>query len=297
VRRGEREGLLHRVVRRTLRLVPPAPFRNLRTRLRARRGLEIGGPSALFERWNLWPVYPVVASLDNYNLAAKTLWQDHSGTPGVFQYDRRRRRGREFVGDAADMAHLSANGYEFILASHVVEHIANPLRALSHWTRLVVEGGLLILVVPHRDGTFDHRREITSLQHLFDDFARNTPETDETHVDEVLRMHDLRRDPDLGGPDEFLRRVKANATLRSIHHHVFDTDLALRMLLAAGLEIVYVDVQEPHHICLAGEVTARSKTAKNWAAPAASLADSAWLRSEAPWRRSSPFPTDRILKA
>jgi hypothetical protein len=67
-----------------MRLVPPAGFRTVQDQLRGRNGLEIGGPSALFDRWNLWPVYPLVASPDNYNLAAKTLWQDHTQTPGVF---------------------------------------------------------------------------------------------------------------------------------------------------------------------------------------------------------------------
>jgi hypothetical protein len=195
------------------------------------------------------------------------------------------------------MGQLPTNGYQFVLASHVVEHLANPFRALSHWMRVVSEDRLLRLVIPHRDGTFDHRRDVTPLQHLFSDFEHDTPKADDTHLEEVLRLHDLSRDPGAGGQEEFLRRVRANATLRSVHHHVFDTELALRLLTAAGLEIIYVDVKEPHHICVAGEVTARSKAPGSWALTAALPDNSAWTGPDARWRRVSPFPSDRMPRS
>src|ERR1700730_11390561 len=38
--------------------------------------LEPGGPSALFDRGGLVPVYPRLASLDTLDYAAETLWSD-----------------------------------------------------------------------------------------------------------------------------------------------------------------------------------------------------------------------------
>ena len=36
-------------------------------------------------------------------------------------------------------------------------------------------GGALLLVVPHREGTFDHRRPVTELEHLVADFVALRP--------------------------------------------------------------------------------------------------------------------------
>jgi SAM-dependent methyltransferase len=81
-------------------------------------------------------------------------------------------------------------------SAHVVEHRANPWgRPLAEWRRVVRPGGYVLLIVPHRDGTFDHRRPVTSLEHLLEDAERRTGEDDDTHLDEILRLHDLDRDP------------------------------------------------------------------------------------------------------
>jgi SAM-dependent methyltransferase len=41
--------------------------------------------------------------------------------------------------------------YDFCFASHVLEHIANPLKALQGWIRIVKPGGHIILVLPEKN--------------------------------------------------------------------------------------------------------------------------------------------------
>jgi SAM-dependent methyltransferase len=48
---------------------------------------------------------------------------------------------------------------DYVFASHVIEHIPDPLAALEEWRR--VARVRVVLVVPHRDRTFDHGRELT----------------------------------------------------------------------------------------------------------------------------------------
>jgi SAM-dependent methyltransferase len=133
----------------------------------------------------------------------------------------------------------------------MIEHTANPLRALSEWVRLIKPGGALILVVPHRDGTFDHRRPVTTMSHLISDFENEMGENDLTHVSEVLRLHDGSRD---SGVHEisFRQRAERNPELRSLHHHVFDTRLVAAIVKWAGLELAAVEPLRPYHVVVIG---------------------------------------------
>jgi hypothetical protein len=38
-------------------------------------GLEIGGPSSIFQKRRILPIYPIIGSLDNYNFADGTIWK------------------------------------------------------------------------------------------------------------------------------------------------------------------------------------------------------------------------------
>lgn len=55
---------------------------------------------------------------------------------------------------------------DFVLASHVVEHFPDPISALEEWVR--VARRYVVVVVPHRDRTFDRDRELTPI----DEFVR-----------------------------------------------------------------------------------------------------------------------------
>ncbi len=44
--------------------------------------------------------------------------------------------GIQYVRDATDLHGIPDEKYDFVVASHALEHIANPLRAVSEWTRV-----------------------------------------------------------------------------------------------------------------------------------------------------------------
>lgn len=225
-----------------------------------REGIEIGGPSSLFARGGLLPVYPHVRRLDNVNFSSHTIWEGTlaHGTP--FAYDARREPGRQFIGEAGDLTGIPDASYDFVLSAHMLEHTANPLRALAEWRRVLRSGGALVLVVPHRDGTFDHRRPVTTLAHLRDDLASDTREDDVTHLAEILALHDLARDPGAGDVATFRERAQRNAEFRSLHQHVFDARLAMAVVSEAGFTVTALETLRPYHIIVVGRAPGQAAT-------------------------------------
>jgi SAM-dependent methyltransferase len=60
-----------------------------------------------------------------------------------------------------------ANGtFDFVVANHVLEHVTDPIGALAEWHRILKPDGLLLLSLPDKRYTFDHRRSRTPLAHL-----------------------------------------------------------------------------------------------------------------------------------
>lgn len=55
---------------------------------------------------------------------------------------------------------------DFVFASHVIEHIPDPIAALLEWRR--VARRYVVLIVPHRDRTFDRDRPLTPVDELLE---------------------------------------------------------------------------------------------------------------------------------
>jgi SAM-dependent methyltransferase len=246
---------------------------------RDKRGLELGGPSVIFQRGKELPVYETLSGLDCCNFAAQTLWRNDIVDGAPYQFSPRKATGRQYIREATDLSGIADKIYDFVLASHVIEHVANPLRALAEISRVLVDGGSLIAVYPHKDGTFDHRRPVTPLAHLIDDFARNTPETDMTHLEEWLSLVDLERAPEAKPFEAFRERSLKNAENRGMHHHVFDAALAIALTDRASFQIESVDFARPWHIMVLAQKTS---TADN----------TAFLTPNAELYRRSPFRSD-----
>ena len=237
------------------------------------RVLEIGGPSQVFAPGGPLPIYLWCASADNCNYLEETLWERGLSEGGSYApVQSRPRLGRQFIAEASAMS--TDHPYDMLVSSHMIEHTANPIGALRRWRSLCVPDGWLLLVLPHREGTFDHRRPLTDIEHMLDDERNATPETDTTHFGEILRLHDHRRDPGLPSSADLAGRLADNARTRAAHHHVFDTRRAAEMVAAAGWEPVYAEAQHPVDIF----ILARNREPRS---PLAGL------------RVRSPFPGDR----
>lgn len=217
-----------------------------RSLLEYRSGLEIGGPSQIFARNDSFlPVYGYTGSLDNCDISTRTTWASHSAQ---FSFDSQKSPGRNIFCDGSNLQVVDDHAYDFILSCHNLEHFANPVKALKEWQRVTVKGGTMVLVLPHYKYMFDHRRQPTPVQHMLTDFEHNTPESDLSHLEEILELHDLSRDLAAGSPDDFRARSLANFENRCLHHHVFDECNIHELLTVLGMEVLSIETVWPIHI-------------------------------------------------
>jgi hypothetical protein len=109
----------------------------------------------------------------------------------------------------------------------------------------------MLLILPNRDYTFDWRRPITTLEHMRSDYEFDIHESDLTHLEEVVSLHDLSRDPGAGTPEHFRARCLENLKFRAIHHHVFVPKTAIQVVRYAGFDIIRQDVRQINIFTLA----------------------------------------------
>lgn len=215
-----------------------------------KNGIEIGGPSTLFR--TMLPIYQVVESLDGVNFANNTLWEGSIQMGPTFNYIQK-KKGIQFICEATDLAQIRSSTYDFLLSSNCLEHIANPLKAIEEWKRVVKNDGFMLLVLPNKESNFDHNRPVTSFEHLLDDYRNEITEHDLTHLDEILALHDLSMDPPAGNLEKFRLRSLNNFENRTLHHHVFDIPVITRMLEFFEFEIIKTDTTRTDFLTLAAK--------------------------------------------
>lgn len=247
-------------------------------------GIEIGGTSSIFEKRNMIPVYPFVHSLDNCNFSSNTVWEGKIEEGLKYFYDKKHLPGRQYVLEATDLCEIEDDRYDFLLSSHMIEHTANPIKALKEWLRIVKENGHLILVVPHKDATFDHNRPVTTLEHLIQDYDNNMTEEDLTHMNEILELHDLSMDVEAGNYEQFVERSKKNYQNRCFHHHVFNSLLVAELMDYLNVKIRAIEAVLPMHIVVIAQKLPNGHMADN-------KAIFEFIRSS---EYQSPFPSDAI---
>ena len=167
--------------------------KQFRAQVDGKSGLEVGGPSAVFQDDGVLPLYRHLQGLDNCVYSLETIWEGRRTEGPTFSYHPHKRNGFNFVREATDLHGIADYQYDFVLSSHSLEHTANPVKALKEWVRVAKPGGAIIILLPDYRQTFDHRRTPTPIAHMLDDYGLGTDETDTTHLQEIIALHDNSR--------------------------------------------------------------------------------------------------------
>jgi predicted SAM-dependent methyltransferase len=89
--------------------------------------------------------------------------------------------------DQDRLAMLPDASEDFVVASHVFEHVANPLALLLDCHRVLRPGGVMILLLPDMRRSSDHDRLPTTLDHLLTELHGDVRAVDEAHLREYAR--------------------------------------------------------------------------------------------------------------
>lgn len=87
-----------------------------------------------------------------------------------------------------EMSTIENNSIDFVIGSHVIEHVRSPFRAIDNAYKRLRDGGCMLLVVPDRDRTFDVNRSITTFDHHLADYYLPSRERDLEHFLEGSRI-------------------------------------------------------------------------------------------------------------
>lgn len=52
------------------------------------------------------------------------------------------------IGNVDEPLAVASNAYDFLVASHVIEHLKNPFKSLEYWCSVVKEGGYFLSFFP-----------------------------------------------------------------------------------------------------------------------------------------------------
>lgn len=205
-------------------------FKKINQILYGKTGIEFGGPTQLFSdhiyQMNLYSN----VFLDGGNIINSNYFQ--SNFTEEFNYGM--GKGVQYDVDCTNEDQLSKlKKYDFIVTSHAIEHIANPIKTICMWKKyLLNSGGYVLSIIPDYKFCFDRNRPLTTLNHLINDYNQDMKEDDITHIQEQKDLHDW----NYGGHEKFYELCEINYLTRVVHHHTFDIDLVEKMFDYCGFE-------------------------------------------------------------
>lgn len=121
----------------------------------------------------------------------------------------------DIICDLETLAAIGDRSIDFVIASHVLEHLENPLAALAAMARTLRAGGAAFIALPDKRYTFDKRRPVTPLWHIVRDLEEGPEWSRRGHYLDYGANVDRASDVEALA-DEY-ERIKQN-----IHFHVWD---------------------------------------------------------------------------
>ena len=210
-------------------------------------GVEFGGPSPIFKAGKSIPTYKVASSIDNVNYSESTFWSKHSEGAEFNPYGQG-IIGEEWIMDATNVPADFHKTYDFLQSNHVLEHIANPAKALLGWRTLLKDSGVILIMVPDKRRTYDLDRPYSTLSHLVDQYKNDVGEDDKSKFQEVIELHRIEYDDVMLDKEDLKEKVMNNPNSRLIHQQLYTPEILSELLELCGFDMIGTEVFLPYHI-------------------------------------------------
>ena len=135
--------------------------------------------------------------------------------------------------DNSGLQLFESNSMDFVILSHVIEHVANPIAVLDELFRVCKPAGHVVIAAPDKDYTFDKPRQLTPFTHLLEEYQQQVTTVSDAHYLDFLKaVH-----PEVfSRPAEQFARDLAGVRARREHAHVWNSaSFASFMREALGL--------------------------------------------------------------
>jgi SAM-dependent methyltransferase len=138
--------------------------------------------------------------------------------------------------DRTGLAEFADASQDFVIFSHVVEHVANPIGALGEIFRVTRAGGHIVIGAPDCRFNFDRGRGLTPFEHVLDEYRSRVTEVSLVHYWDILAL----TRPDLAQSGVAVIESAARELQRRAEHaHVWNS-AAFRAFLDRTLEVLGV---------------------------------------------------------
>jgi SAM-dependent methyltransferase len=85
----------------------------------------------------------------------------------------------DMYGDAENIP-LENSSLDYVISSHVIEHVPNPIKAFFEWNRILKDQGIVFMIFPKRDADpNDVNRPISEISDFYKQYNNPQPLTDE----------------------------------------------------------------------------------------------------------------------
>jgi SAM-dependent methyltransferase len=197
-------------------------------------GVEIGGPSL---NGNI--IYENAYYIDNIIFSKETVWSTHDEEYNYYQ----NKKGKVIINDAVNISLVQNDVYDFVFSSLSLEHIANPLKAIQEWLRIIKKDGHIIIIVPEKSCCSDHKRNYSKFSTLLSQYEKNVGEDDLSTLVEILQNHDLNMDIPVNDLGSFTKRSLDNFNNRCLHHYVYSDELLIEICNYFKCDYIYNETQ------------------------------------------------------
>jgi SAM-dependent methyltransferase len=129
--------------------------------------------------------------------------------------------------DTDRLSAIADESQDFVIASHVLEHLAEPIGFIAEIHRVLRPGGVTLILLPDRHRTEDRFRPLTPLEHLVAEHRAGVNEVSDAHLIEFLKDRGKR----VKGSSAERQRALDTWRKQSIHVHCWDAQEFLGVLL------------------------------------------------------------------
>lgn len=123
--------------------------------------------------------------------------------------------------DTDRLSAFTDRSLDFVIASHVGEHVADPLGLLADIYRVLRPGGVALILLPDRRFSFDSERQPTKLEQLISEHVQGVTSVSDDQIREFIRV--------VEGLPETAERI-ADHRKRSIHVHCWSEEEFVQVL-------------------------------------------------------------------